>query len=461
MSDNSKYWLLGGSFAAIIALLVAFGIFSLQKVDNLAGLTDKLYQHPLTVSNAVLEANANIIAMHRDVRDIVLARSDEELALILTKVDEHEARVYQNFEIILEKFLGDKFRILEARKAFSDWKPIRSEVIELTRDERYGEAAALTRGKGTRHVELLTYHMESLILFAREKAKEFLEDSKMEHGRSKDFLFGMLFIIVLLGTVISYFVFNRVRQADRQIFEAMTQAKLANRAKSELMANMSHELRTPLNAVIGFSNAIKSETYGSLHEKYIEYAGDIFNSGEHLLTLINDILDVSAVEAGKLELHEDNLIICDIVNATILMIKDRADANNVTLTSTADDQLPLLYADKRRIMQILINLLSNAIKFTPPKGTVELTAALTEDNQHIFTITDTGVGMDKEGLEKAMSKFGQVDSGLNRKYEGTGLGLPLTRGLIQLHDGDFQIDSQTGKGTIATVRFPPSRTVFI
>jgi len=244
-----------------------------------------------------------------------------------------------------------------------------------------------------------------------------------------------------------------------ELIEAKERAEVASRAKSELMANMSHELRTPLNAIIGFSSTMMSEIFGPLNEKYLEYANDINSSGVHLLELINDILDISTIEAGKLELQEENTNVYEIVSATMQMVNNLAIEGNIHLTSTVDEGLPMLHADKRRLIQILINLLSNAIKFTLPGGKISLTASLDGGDALVFTVTDTGIGMNEEELAMAMSKFGQVDSGLDRKHEGTGLGLPLTKELVELHGGTFNIDSKLGKGSAVTVQFPPERTV--
>jgi len=239
---------------------------------------------------------------------------------------------------------------------------------------------------------------------------------------------------------------------------ARRQAEMANRAKSEILANMSHELRTPLNAIIGFSQMFQDRTFGPLgHEKYDEYAADISISGQHLLTLINDILDVSAIEAGKLELNEEYIDVARIVESSVRMVSNRAEDSGIHLRVDIADGVSGLYADKRRIKQILLNLLSNAIKFTEPGGEISVEAMVAAAGDIIFRVTDTGIGMNELELAKAMEQFGQVDSSHARKYEGSGLGLPLTVGLVALHNGVFNIESEKGEGTAVTISFPQER----
>ena len=250
---------------------------------------------------------------------------------------------------------------------------------------------------------------------------------------------------------------SKRKDAELAAQKAHREADLANRAKSELMANMSHELRTPLNAIIGFSDTIRDEVFGPVgHDKYREYVDDISSSGALLLDLISDILDVSAIEVGKLELNEEDIDVRALVSDTVRLLQHRADEGGVTLDVDVADGVPLLYVDARRMKQILLNLLSNAVKFTPQNGSVSLEVASDQDGQFVFVLTDTGIGMSKVDLEKAMTPFGQVSRNSDLHQEGTGLGLPLCKGLVELHGGTLTITSVKDQGTRAVVRMPAS-----
>ncbi len=233
---------------------------------------------------------------------------------------------------------------------------------------------------------------------------------------------------------------------------------LANRAKSEFLATMSHELRTPLTALIGFSEMIRVETFGPVgNPKYLEYVMDINASGTHLLELINDILDLSKIDAGKGELHEETIDVPKAVRSCLLLVEERAEKAEVNLESDVADGLPPLYADERKLKQILINLLSNAVKFTPAGGTVTMKTWSSSDAGYVFQVADTGIGIAAEDTHKALAPFTQIDSDLSRKYEGTGLGLPLAKALTELHGGSLDLQSEVGVGTTITVRFSAER----
>lgn len=259
----------------------------------------------------------------------------------------------------------------------------------------------------------------------------------------------------------------RVEERTRELREEITdrkraeeRAETANRVKSRFLANMSHELRTPLNAIIGFSDVIRRELFGPMSSpKYMDYACNIHESGTHLLQLINDTLDLSAIEAGKLALHEERVDLADVSAAANRLIMPRAESGKVNIESVIDPDLPYLFADELRIKQILINLLSNAVKFTPEGGSVTLSITHDRASGFIVKIKDTGIGMDKAGITLSMEVFGHVTNAFSKGHEGTGLGLPLTQKLVQAHDGILDIASALGIGTTVTVRFPSERAV--
>lgn len=249
-------------------------------------------------------------------------------------------------------------------------------------------------------------------------------------------------------------------QTEQNLILAKNTAESTSRSKTEFLANMSHELRTPLNAIIGFSDFMLNDIFKSLGEDiYLEYARDINTSGLHLLNLINDILDVSAIESGKAELHCTDMDIDEAIDTAVRLIRPRMEKGNVKLVLELNAQMPFFHGDLRRFKQILLNLLSNATKFTPTGGTVTLRSDQDSNGAIFIVISDSGVGMTQDEIKLAMEEFGQADSGLDRKHEGTGLGLPLTKGLVELHDGELLIDSIKGKGTTITIQFPPDRSV--
>ncbi|MFA6019420.1 MAG: ATP-binding protein [Rhodospirillales bacterium] len=247
-------------------------------------------------------------------------------------------------------------------------------------------------------------------------------------------------------------------QSDAALRMAKERAEEASKVKSEFLATISHELRTPLNAIIGFSELMLMKTFGPLgHENYEEYLGSIHHSGQHLLKIINDILDVSKIEAGKLDLAEETFDLIEAGSESLRLIAHKAQEGGLRLTSELPSEPLLFLGDRRRLMQILFNLLSNAVKFTPAGGSVTLSIRALDDGRARITVADTGIGMAPRDVEKALMPFGQINSKLSRSHEGTGLGLPLTKSLVEMHQGQLDIVSTPWVGTKILVTFPASR----
>jgi signal transduction histidine kinase len=236
-------------------------------------------------------------------------------------------------------------------------------------------------------------------------------------------------------------------------------ATAADQAKSQFLASMSHELRTPLNAVLGFSEILKEQSFGAPDAARVrDYSSIIFDSGAHLLALIDDILDISKVDAGHLQLNEERIDLGAAVASCMHLLEPHARKANVRFEASMPENLPCLYADDRRVRQILLNLFSNAVKFTAQGGRVHVGVLSGQDGVAI-AVSDNGIGMTREEIPIALSRFGQIDSKLSRKHTGTGLGLPLSKHLIELHGGTLSIASEAGRGTTVTVLFPSERAV--
>lgn len=253
---------------------------------------------------------------------------------------------------------------------------------------------------------------------------------------------------------------RRLERLAADYDEAREQAVSESRSKTEFLANMSHELRTPLNAIIGFSEIISKEMFGALgSEKYKSYAIDISKSGTHLLSIVNDMLDLSKIEAGKTPLNEEEVMIKEALEESVEFVLPNALEGALTITTKAEDNLPVLLVDRRALRQILLNLLSNAIKFTHAGGQVTAQSALDIDGSLVIAVSDNGIGIPEEEIDTLLKPFGLAESGLRHDHEGTGLGLPLSRSLMELHGGSLTIASEVGVGTTVTLRFPRDRVV--
>jgi signal transduction histidine kinase len=258
------------------------------------------------------------------------------------------------------------------------------------------------------------------------------------------------------GAVISiYSDVTEIKASERKLIEARSQAEAASRAKGDFLANMSHELRTPLNAIIGFSEVISNELFGPIaNEKYLEYIKDIHTSSLHLLSIINDVLDMSKIEAGKVELSKEIVQIQNVISEVIRMVHEKARSRDIELIAQLPDQEIEIWADERSMKQIFLNLLSNAIKFSREGGQIYVRNTADRPDVAVFEIEDHGIGMNEEEQQLALQPFGQAKPVITRNYDGTGLGLPITKGLVEAHGGTLTIDSRAGRGTIVRIVLP-------
>lgn len=249
-------------------------------------------------------------------------------------------------------------------------------------------------------------------------------------------------------------------KAEEMLRAAKEKAELASRVKTEFLATMSHELRTPLNAIIGFSEVLLSEALGPLgNERYKEYISDIRSSGTHFLALVDELLDISRIECGRLDLEECTVDLAELIEFCLAPFEETIEAKKLSLSIGINSRSHCIYGDRRMLKKILINLLSNAVKFTPGGGKIDLKADLDDRGQFVISVIDTGVGIDQEDLDRIVQPFERGETAFSRTHDGAGMGLALAKSLTEIHGGNLEIDSQPGRGTRVVLRLPSERVV--
>ena len=356
--------------------------------------------------------------------------------------------------------------------------PLQNKVIELlgAEDLELANSTLLSEAIPTQNKVL--EHIRQMLEYQQEKAERSLRTSDETYRSSAIFIVTLAVVAVLVSIGIARMVIQKTHQVEQELRQSKElleqrvqertqelerqaeklkhirdEAIQANQHKSEFLANMSHELRTPLNAIIGFSDVLKEKMFGDLNEKQDEYVRDIHSSGRHLLSLISDILDLSKIEAGRMELNLASFDLSSALENSFSLIKERTARHGIEFQPHIDEQLREFTGDERKFKQIMLNLLSNAIKFTPEGGKISVWALQGKDQIEVM-VKDTGVGIAADDQARIFDEFQQVGTESASKQEGTGLGLALTRTFVEMHGGTISVESEAGKGSTFTVTLP-------
>lgn len=405
-----------------------------------------------TRSLPVVESNGKVMRLIGTDTEITLRRQAEQHA------KDRETllnSILENLPVGI--LIKDKeLRYQSANKTFLDWY---GATIEDIKGKKFKETKGFQEDNDYNQVNKQELEvLESGKIVERLSARNFFDGKQHVVRVTKFPIYDEKGSISKIGSV-SVDLTKQV-MIQEELEAANKRLDAANRAKSEFLAHMSHELRTPLNSVIGFSEMVHTETLGPIYNKtYVQYAGYIQQSASHLLDVINDILDISKIEAGELELDEMATDLNDVISEALTLASQRAIGKNLTVTSDISDDLPMLFVDDRMIKQVLVNLLSNAVKFTPDGGSVVVSAKCDPDHQILVSVRDTGIGIAEKDIPRAMQPFEQVRRSAKLSHGGTGLGLSLSKKLVELHGANMFINSELGVGTTVTIMFPAIRTI--
>lgn len=509
LRNLSLKYLFASSILVTVLLSVSIEFFVLDEISQLSEVSNAIYRHPFAVSNAVREAKNHITAIHRNMKDVVLADDLEKMEQAIRMVNREEANVFEDFELIKERFLGSKDLINDATRLIEQWRTIRGEVIQLVRDGRVSEAADITRGKGALHVQKIEKSMQALLDFANAEADQFLQQSKDVSDiayRNTILLLSILIILVLLVNIAIYRIlsgqlktladstdaikdgdyssavpvmgsneisqlaqkFEQMRFAMKSYVEkteyAKQEAEHANQEKSRFLANMSHELRTPMHSIMSFSHLALKKIDN--REKTEEFLNNIHQSGIRLTELLNDLLDLSKMEAGKMEVEFSDQDIVDLIEQAGTEVGSLLIDKGIKLQINADEHYHAK-VDSKLMTQVMINLLSNAIKFSPQHSQIKINISqadwqLANRTYQLIEIAviDQGIGIEREELGSVFDKFTQGKK--HQQAKGTGLGLSITREIITLHHGEIWAESPargTEKGAAFYIRIPVMQAV--
>jgi signal transduction histidine kinase len=474
------------AFLAVVALMLAAAGVGLRALNEVNRRAEDMVQLQRKIA-AYRQLNHDTIGQLYSVASSLLKPEARTLDATLRQLNQF------GYDLDRLQFVAqDELELFaRVRRDYEEFIQVVSQAVELIRDGRIAEGRELQLTRATPLADRLERLTNELVNKAEAEMVASVEASHAAYLTSQRAL--VIFAVVsialalALGYGISWSVIGPVKQMETRMRELAAgdfskrvevpnrdelgalaadlnkmsdqlgslygQLEAASRHKSEFLANMSHELRTPLNAIIGFSEVLQERMFGELNDKQMEYVHDIHASGKHLLSLINDILDLSKIEAGKVELELTRFHLPTSLGGTLTLVRERATRHGIAVSLALDDKLGEIVADERKVRQVLLNLLSNAVKFTPDGGSVEVRAELIDSDARI-AVRDTGIGIAPEDQELIFEEFRQVGNDLFRKREGTGLGLTLARKFVELHGGTLGVASEPGKGSTFTFTLP-------
>jgi signal transduction histidine kinase len=482
----SVYTKLLVAFLAVVALMLAAAVVGLRALNEVNRRAEDMVQLQRKIA-AYRQLNHDTIGQLYSVASSLLKPEERTLDATLRQLNQF------GYDLDRLQFVAqDEVELFaRVRKDYEEFIQVVTQAVELIRQGRIAEGRELQLTRATPLADRLERLTNELVNKAEAEMVASVEASHAAYVDSQRALLVFSVVSIALALALGYGISSsligpvkqmetrmrelasgdfskRVEVPNRDELGALAtdlnrmsdqlgslygQLEAASRHKSEFLANMSHELRTPLNAVIGFSEVLQEQMFGDLNDKQKEYVHDIHSSGKHLLSLINDILDLSKIEAGKVELELSTFHLPSSLEGTLTLVRERATRHGIEVGLAVDDKLGEIVADERKVRQILLNLLSNAVKFTPDGGRVDVSAAAVDSAVHI-AVRDTGIGIAPEDQELIFEEFRQVGNDLFRKREGTGLGLTLARKFVELHGGRIWVQSEPGKGSTFTFTLP-------
>jgi signal transduction histidine kinase len=470
------------AFLAIVAMMLASGLVGLRALSEVNTRAEDMVQLQRKIA-AYRQLNHDTIGQLYSVASSLLKPEERTLEATLRQLNQF------GYDLDRLQFVAqdEKELFARVRTDYEEFIRIVTQVVELIRSGRVAEGRDLQLERATPLADRLERLTNELVNKAESDMVASIEATHVAYSSSRHaviaFVVASILLSLLLGYAISSSIIGPVRQMETRMAEiaagdfskqvqvlnrdelgalvtdlnrmseelgqAYRELEAASQHKSDFLANMSHELRTPLNAIIGFSEVLKDGLFGELTPKQAEYIRDIHTSGHHLLSLINDILDLSKVEAGRMELAVAKFDLPMTIDNALAFVRERASRHNIALNVDVDARLNSFVGDERRVKQILLNLLSNAVKFTPEGGSVSVVALATDSGVRI-SVKDTGIGISKENQSLLFQAFQQVRSEDGAKREGTGLGLALAKRITEMHGGSIWVDSEPGKGSTFT-----------